>query len=400
MRSTVSVIFLSATTCCSPRGGIYFSHSKIKSTMPIPLVDLKAQYQSIQPEIDAAIQRIVSNTSFIMGKEVSDFEQAFAEYCGVDYAIGVSSGTGALFLALLGYDIGPGDEVITTPFTFFATGEAISQVGARPVFVDIDPITFNIDPALIEAAITPYTRAIMPVHLYGQPADMDAINTIAQEYDLVVIEDAAQAHGSFYKGKRAGNLGDAACFSFYPSKNLGCYGDGGAVVTNDEKLAIRVRKLRDHGRVTKYEHDELGYGHRIDALQTAVLGVKLPRLDDWNEGRRQRAAYYDELLADTPLITPRNHPETTPVYHCYTVRTPNRDAIVESLQAAGIGVGVHYPIPLHLQPAYRFLELEAGSYPVSEEMSAEVMSLPLYAELTEEQQDEVVAAVKEALARV
>ena len=366
--------------------------------MPIPLVDLKAQYQSIQPEIDEAIQRIIANTSFVLGKEVADFEAAFADFCGVEHAIGVSSGTGALFLALLGYDIGPGDEVITTPFTFFATGEAISQVGARPVFVDVDPVTYNIDPALIEAAITPHTKAIMPVHLYGQPADMDAINDIAQRHDLVVIEDAAQAHGSLYQGKRAGNLGDAACFSFYPSKNLGCYGDGGAVVTNDARLAERVRKLRNHGRVTKYEHDELGYGHRIDALQTAILGAKLPHLDDWNEGRRQRAAAYDRLLADTPLITPRHLPETTPVYHCYTVRTPNRDAVVKSLQTAGIGVGVHYPIPLHLQPAYRFLELEEGSYPVSEQMSAEVMSLPLYAELTEAQQDEVVVAVKEALA--
>ena len=365
--------------------------------MSIPLVDLKAQYQSIQPEIDEAIQRIIANTSFVMGKEVADFEAAFADFCGVEHAVGVSSGTGALFLALLGYDIGPGDEVITTPFTFFATGEAISQVGARPVFVDIDPVTYNIDPALIEAAITPYTKAVMPVHLYGQPADMDAINDIAQRHDLVVIEDAAQAHGSLYKGKRAGNLGDSACFSFYPSKNLGCYGDGGAVVTNDEKLADRVRKLRDHGRVTKYEHDELGYGHRIDALQTAILGAKLPHLDDWNEGRRLRAATYDELLADTSLITPQHLPETTPVYHCYTVRTPNRDAVVKSLQTAGIGVGVHYPIPLHLQPAYRFLELGEGSYPVTEQMSAEVMSLPIYAELTEAQQDEVVAAVKEAL---
>ena len=365
--------------------------------MSIPLVDLKAQYQSIQPEIDAAIQRIIANTSFIMGKEVAAFEAAFADFCGVEHAIGVSSGTGALFLALLGYDIGPGDEVITTPFTFFATGEAISQVGARPVFVDIDPVTYNIDPALIEDAITPYTKAIMPVHLYGQPADMDAINAIAERHDLVVIEDAAQAHGSLYKGKRAGNLGDAACFSFYPSKNLGCYGDGGAVVTNDEKLAERVRKLRNHGRVTKYEHDELGYGHRIDALQTAILGAKLPHLDDWNESRRQCAATYDELLADTSLITPRHLPETTPVYHCYTVRTSHRDAVVKRLQAAGIGVGVHYPIPLHLQPAYRFLELGEGSYPVSEQMSAEVMSLPIYAELTEAQQDEVVAAVVKAL---
>ena len=368
--------------------------------MTIPLVDLKAQYQTIQPEVDSAIQRVIDNTSFIMGAEVSSFEAAFAEYCGVDYAVGVSSGTGALFLTLLGYDIGPGDEVITTPFTFFATGEAISQVGARPVFVDIDPHTYNIDPARIEEAITPYTRAIMPVHLYGQPADMDAINDIAARHELIVIEDAAQAHGSFYKDKRAGNLGDAACFSFYPSKNLGCYGDGGAVVTNDAKLAERVRRLRDHGRINKYEHGELGYGHRLDGLQAAILSAKLPHLDDWNAGRRDRAARYNELLADTAVITPTHLPETIPVYHCYVVRTPQRDEVVEYLREAGVGVGVHYPIPLHLQPAYRFLELEPGSYPVTEQMCAEVITLPIYAELKDAQQDQVVEALQEALDRL
>jgi dTDP-4-amino-4,6-dideoxygalactose transaminase len=368
--------------------------------MNVPLVDLKAQYQTIKPEIDAAIQRIVDNTSFIMGKEVSQFEEAFAEYCGAKYAVGVSSGTGALFLALLAHDVGPGDEVITTPFTFFATGEAISQVGARPIFVDIDPVTYNINPALIEAAITPRTKAIMPVHLYGQPADMAPINAIARKHNLVVIEDAAQAHGSLYQGQRAGVLGDSACFSFYPSKNLGCYGDGGAVVTNDPEVAQRVSKLRNHGRMTKYEHDQLGYGHRLDAMQAAILGVKLPYLDSWNAGRRERAARYATLLADLPVVTPQHLAETEPVYHCYTIRLDaryDRDAVVKHLNQANVGVGVHYPIPLHLQPAYRSLGLEPGSYPVSEEASHHVFSLPIYAELSDEMMDYVVATLREAL---
>ncbi len=368
--------------------------------MTIPLVDLKAQYLSIQSEIDEAIQRVINNTSFIMGDEVAQFEEAFAQYCGARYAVGVSSGTGALFLALLAHGIGPGDEVITTPFTFFATGEAISQVGARPVFVDIDPVTYNIDPNLIEGAITPYTKAIMPVHLYGQPADMDAINAIAEKHGLIVIEDAAQAHGSRYNGQRAGSLGHSACFSFYPSKNLGCYGDGGAVVTDDPHIAERVAKLRNHGRVTKYKHDELGYGHRLDGIQAAILRAKLPHLDDWNAARRDRAQRYDQLLADLPVTTPRHLPQTEPVYHCYTILLDDafdRDAVVQHLKDHGIGVGIHYPIPLHLQPAYRFLELEPGSFPVSEHMARHVLSLPIYAELTDEQQDEVIDTLREAL---
>ncbi len=368
--------------------------------MNIPLVDLKTQYQNIKPEIDDAIQRVIDNTSFIMGKEVSQFEEAFAEFCGAKYAVGVSSGTGALFLALLAHGIGPGDEVITTPFTFFATGESISQVGARPVYVDIDPVTYNIDPARIEAAITPATKAIMPVHLYGQPADMDAINAIAEKHGLIVIEDAAQAHGSRYKGRRAGSLGDSACFSFYPSKNLGCYGDGGAVVTDDPQVAERVAKLRNHGRMTKYEHDELGYGHRLDGMQAAILGVKLPHLDAWNAARRDRAARYAALLADLPLTVPQHLPGAEPVYHCYTIRLDegyDRDAVVQHLKDAGVGVGVHYPIPLHLQPAYRFLGQGEGRFPVSEKASQQVLSLPIYAELTDEQQDYVVAELKKAL---
>ncbi len=370
--------------------------------MNIPLVDLKAQYLSIKPEIDNAIQRVIDNTAFIMGKEVSQFEEAFAEFCGAKYAIGVSSGTGALFLALLAHGVGPGDEVITTPFTFFATGEAISNVGATPVFVDIDPVTYNIDPNLIEAAITPRTKAIMPVHLYGQPADMDPINAIAQKHGLVVIEDAAQAHGSRYNGQRAGVLGDSACFSFYPSKNLGCYGDGGAVVTNDPRVAQEVAKLRNHGRMTKYKHDELGYGHRLDGIQAAILGAKLPHLDDWNAGRRDRASRYNDLLANLPVATPWNLPNTEPVYHCYTIRVKDgidRDAVVQHLKDNGVGVGVHYPIPLHLQPAYEFLGLPEGSYPVTEQASRQVLSLPLYAELSDEQQDYVVEILRAALSQ-
>ena len=321
--------------------------------MNIPLVDLKTQYQNIKPEIDGAIRRVIDNTSFIMGKEVAQFEEAFAEFCGAKYAVGVSSGTGALFLALLAHGIGPGDEVITTPFTFFATGESISQVGARPIFVDIDPVTYNIDPDLIEAAITPHTKAIMPVHLYGQPADMDRINEIARKHDLVVIEDAAQAHGSRYNGQRAGVLGDSACFSFYPSKNLGCYGDGGAVVTNDPEVAERVAKLRNHGRMTKYEHDELGYGHRLDGMQAAILGAKLPHLDDWNAGRRDRAARYAELLADLPVTAPQHLPSTEPVYHCYTIRLDegnDRDAVVQQLKDAGVGGACIIPSPCTCSP--------------------------------------------------
>jgi dTDP-4-amino-4,6-dideoxygalactose transaminase len=366
------------------------------------MVDLQGQYLKIKDEIDIAIQEVIDSTAFINGPAVKSFQSDLEKYLGVKHVIPCANGTDSLQVSMMALGLKPGDEVITASFTFIATAEVIALLGLTPVVVDVDPDTFNIDPAAIERAVTSRTKAIVPVHLFGQCADMEAINAIAGKHNLYVIEDTCQAIGAEYifkdgTRKKAGTIGHASGMSFFPSKNLGCYGDGGAVVTNDEKLADRVRKLRDHGRVTKYEHDELGYGHRIDALQTAILGAKLPHLDDWNEGRRLRAATYDELLADTSLITPQHLPETTPVYHCYTVRTPNRDAVVKSLQTAGIGVGVHYPIPLHLQPAYRFLELGEGSYPVTEQMSAEVMSLPIYAELTEAQQDEVVAAVKEAL---
>jgi len=363
--------------------------------MPIPLVDLKAQYQAIKEEIDRAMRRVVESTAFIMGPEVSAFEEAFAAYCEAQYAVGVGSGTAALFLALKACGIGPGDEVITTPFTFMATAETISQAGARPVFVDIDPVTYNLNPELIEKVITPRTRAIIPVHLYGQPAEMDAIHEIAKAHGLWVIEDAAQAHGARYKGRRAGSLGDIACFSFYPSKNLGAYGDGGAVVTNNPDLAARVRALRDHGRSSKYIHEELGWGLRLDALQAAILSAKLPHLDAWNAARRERAQRYTEWLADTEIVTPTALPHVEHVYHCYVVRTPRRDEVYQALRKRGIGVGIHYPIPLHRQPAYRDLGYGEGAFPVSERCSREVLSLPMYPELTEEQQREVVEALRE-----
>ncbi len=363
-------------------------------TTSVPLVDLKAQYASIKPEMDAAIQRVLSHCGFIMGPEVKAFEEAFAVYCGTEQAVGVASGTAALHLSLLACSLGPGDEVITTPFTFFASGEAISQTGARPVFVDIDPFTYNIDPAQIEAAITPRTKAIMPVHLYGQPAEMDPILDVAHRHDLLVIEDAAQAHGAEYRGRRAGSEGDLACFSFYPSKNLGCYGDGGMIVGSDPELLARVRKLRDHGRISKYEHDELGWGYRLDALQAAILGVKLRHLDDWNEARRAHAARYDELFADTEVIRPTVLDHVKHIYHCYVIRTPRRDELVEHLKAEGIGVVIHYPLPLHLQPAYKDLGHQLGDFPVSEACAKEIVSLPMYPELTDEQQQRVAGAVK------
>ncbi len=365
--------------------------------MSIPLVDLKAQYQHIKDEIDAAIWRVVESATFIMGPEVRAFEEAFAAYCEVDHAVGVDSGTAALFLALKACGVGPGDEVITTPFTFMSTAETISQAGALPVFVDIDPATYNLNPALIEAAITPRTRAIIPVHLYGHPAEMDEIKAIAKAHHLWVIEDAAQAHGARYRGQRVGSLGDIACFSFYPSKNLGAYGDSGAVVTDNPDLAARVRSLRDHGRNSKYLHNELGWGFRLDALQAAILGAKLPHLDAWNTARRERAQRYAELLDGTEIVTPTALPHVEHVYHCYVVRTPWRDKVLKALQARGIGVGIHYPVPLHQQPAYKGLGYQEGAFPVSEQCSREVLSLPMYAELTEHQQQEVVAAIREVV---
>ena len=368
--------------------------------MSIPLVDLKAQYQRIQPAIDAAMARVVSSTHFILGQEVKDFEAAFADYMQVKHAVGVSSGTDAIFLALLALGVGPGDEVITTPHTFIASAEPIVHLGARPVFVDIDPATYNLNPALLEAAITPRTKAILPVHLYGQPADMQPILDIANQHNIPVIEDAAQAHGAAYRGKRVGNWGVMACFSFYPGKNLGAYGDAGAVLTNDDALAKQIAMLRNHGRTGKYEHEFIGYGDRLDALQAAILAAKLPYLDEWNEARRRHAAYYNQALANMPGITlPAELPDVRHVYHLYVIRVAeDRDSLIARLKQAGIECGVHYPIPLHLQPALSSLGYRRGDFPETEKAAASVVSLPMYPELEIAQLSAIVEEIGEFMA--
>ena len=360
----------------------------------IPVVDLKAQYAAIKPEVDAAIQRVLEHTQFIQGPEVRAFEEAYARFIGAEAAIGVASGTAALHLALLACGIGPGDEVITTPFTFYATAEAINQAGATPVFVDIAPDTYNLDPARIQAAITPRTRAIMPVHLYGQSADMDDILTIARQHGLRVIEDAAQAHAAEHRGRRCGSMGDLACFSFYPSKNLGCYGDGGMVTGSDPVLMARVRRLRDHGRIGKYEHVELGWGSRLDAIQAAILGAKLPHLAQWTKQRRAAAARYNDLLSGMEVVVPTERPYNRHVYYCYVIRSPLRDVLAAHLAKQGIDTVVHYPIPMHRQPAYREMGLGPGTYPVAEAAAQQVLSLPMFPEITLEQQQRVVGAVR------
>lgn len=362
--------------------------------MKIPLVDLRAQYATLKPEMDAAIQRTIDSTAFILGPEVKRFEDSFAAFCNVRHAIGVDSGTAALHLALLALDIGPGDEVITTAHTFVATSEAIAVTGARPVFVDIDPRTYNLDPNCVEEAITPRTRAILPVHLYGQPAELDRILDIARRHNLRVIEDAAQAHGAEYRGRRAGSIGDMACFSFYPGKNLGAYGDAGALVTNDDELATRVRMLHDHGRTTKYEHELTGYGFRLDGIQAAVLNVKLPHLAAWNERRRAHADYYTELLSNLDVITPYEPPHVRAVYHLYVIRTPRRDALLNHLKANEIEAGIHYPLPLHLQPVYRSLGYARGDFPETEKAAGEILSLPLYPELENAQMERIVDTMR------
>lgn len=363
-------------------------------TRPIPLVDLAAQYPEIRSEVDAAIARVLDSASFILGREVSEFEAAFAAFVGSAGAVGVASGTAALHLALLACDVGPDDEVITTAHTFIATAEAISHTGARPVFVDIDPATYTLDPVRVEAAITPRTKAIIPVHLYGQPADMTALVDIARRYGLRIVEDAAQAHGAEVDGRRCGSIGDLACFSFYPGKNLGAYGDAGAVTGNDPDLLARVRKLRNHGRTTKYEHDEVGFGERMDALQAAILGVKLRRLEAWTELRRAHAARYAELLQGSPVALPVEARGRRHVYHLYVIRSGRRDALLEHLRSAGIGAGIHYPVPLHRQPAYTSRGYRELELPETELAAREVLSLPMYPELSEEQIETVASAIR------
>lgn len=355
----------------------------------IPLVDLQAQYSAIQSDIDSAIQEVIATTSFIMGPAVQSFETAFADFCGVRHCIGVSNGTAALELTLRAMEIGAGAEVILPSHTFIATAEAISNLGATPVFVEIDPQTYNLDPSATEAAITPATRAILPVHIYGQPADMSRINEIAQAHDLVVIEDAAQAHGATWQCQPVGSLATAACFSFYPGKNLGAYGDAGAVTTNDDTLAERIQLLRNHGRRSKYVHDIVGTNERIDTLQAAILNAKLPRLAEWTAARQRAAARYDELLADCEFVLPHVDPQATSAWHLYVIRTPQRDKLLAYLHEHSVGAGIHYPVPLHLQPAYADLGYRAGDLPVTEEVANTCLSLPIYPELTISQQETI-----------
>jgi len=368
--------------------------------MIVPFVDLQAQYQFIKQEVNTAIARVLDNSAFILGREVEAFETAFAEYVGAKFCVGVSNGTAAIQLAAMACGIKAGDEVIVPANTFFASAEAISTAGATPVFVDADSVSYNLDPAKIEAAITPRTRAIMPVHLYGQAADLDPIFDIAARHNLFVIEDAAQAHGSLYKGRRVGALGRVGCFSFYPGKNLGAYGEGGAVVTNDEDVARQVRLLRDHGSAQKYRHEIIGYNFRLEGIQGAVLNVKLPHLDKWNDLRREHAARYGELLKETELVLPREMPYARHVYHLYVVQTNNREELQQSLSEAGVQTGIHYPVPVHLQPAYASLDYKRGAFPEAEKQSARVLSLPMFPELTIEQIQRVAEVIGKAKAEV
>jgi len=360
----------------------------------VPFVDLKVQYLSIKAEIDSAVLGVLESTQFVLGKEVVAFEELFAAYTQTSQVMGVNTGTSALHLALLAAGIGRGDEVITTPFTFIATVSAIDYTGATPVFVDIDPVSFTIDPAKIEAAITPRTKAILPVHLYGQPADMDPIMEIARRHGLVVIEDAAQAHGAEYKGRRVGSIGDLGCFSFYPGKNLGAYGEGGAVTTNNPELARTVRMLRDWGAERRYYHDLKGFNYRLEGVQGAVLRVKMKYIEGWTEARRAVAARYDEALAGIGIRTPFAAPDRRHVYHIYAIRDTRRDSLQAFLHDHGVSTGIHYPIPVHLQRAFAELGHKEGDFPHSEAAAREVLSIPMYPELPQDQQELVVAALK------
>lgn len=367
--------------------------------MTIPLVDLKAQYHSIKTEIDIAMQNVMNNTAFIMGKAVSDFEKNFASYTGAKHALGVSSGTDALLLAMIAADLGKGDEVITTPHTFIATIEPMMQLGIKPVFVDIDPITYNIDPNLIEAAITNKTKAIVPVHLYGQAANMTEIAAIAEKHNLLILEDAAQAHGAQWDGQAVGSWGQVTGFSFYPGKNLGAAGDAGGIITNDDKMAETMRLLLNHGSETKYKHSVIGYNCRMDGLQGAVLDVKLKYIEQWTEQRRENAAYYDEILTNQPdIILPQADKRARHVYHLYVIKVQgNRDKILNYLHEQGIGAGIHYPIPCHLQPALAELGYQEGDFPKVEAAAKQIISLPMFPELSHTQMDKIGDTLRETM---
>jgi dTDP-4-amino-4,6-dideoxygalactose transaminase len=362
----------------------------------LPLVDLHRQYETIHAEIQAALERVLGRADFILGRDVFDFEAEFAAFCNAEYAVGVASGTAAIHLVLSALGVGAGDEVITVPHTFIATVEPIVWLGAKPVFVDVDPEYFTLDPEKLEAAITSRTKAIIPVHLYGQPADMEAIRQIAARHGIPVVEDAAQAQGAAYKGRRAGTLGVAGCFSFYPGKNLGSYGDAGAITTNEARIAERVRRLRNHGRSSKYEHVEVGYGERLDTLQAAILRVKLAHLAEWNNRRRHLAAVYDAALSGIDEVKiPRMNPDCFSIYHLYVIQHPRRDDLAEFLRREhAIHTGVHYPLPLHRQPALRSVGYKRGDFPVTERLSETILSLPLFPEMTVLEVEVVADAVR------
>ncbi len=362
----------------------------------VPYLDLKAQYRSIRSEVLAALEAVCESVRFAQGPATTAFEQEFATYCGVKHCVTLNSGTSALHLAMRCLDIGPGDEVITVPFTFIATAWAISYVGAIPVFVDVDPARRTLDPEKLEAVITPRTKAIVPVHLYGMPAEIDTICAIADKHGVPVVEDAAQAHGARYKGKRVGQFGRMACFSFYPGKNLGAYGEGGALVTNDDAIAARARSLRDHGQSQRYYHNEVGYNYRMDSFQAAVLSIKLKHLDQWNAARATIAKRYAELLSKASYGLPAFFDDSECVWHCYVIEADNRDRVRQKLADAGIETGLHYPLPLHLQKAYSPLGYKRGDFPVSERIAQRCLSLPIYPELTDEQLNAVVVALRAA----
>lgn len=366
--------------------------------MHIPFLDLKAHHAPLRAEFDLAIGEVIDRGAFAGGPFVERFERNFASYCGSQHAIGVGNGTDALWLALLACGVGPGDEVITVPNTFMATAEAITYCGARPVFIDVDERTYTMDPAGLEAAVSSRTKAVIPVHLFGQTADMDPILEFARQHDLFVIEDAAQAHGARYKGRIAGTMGDAGCFSFYPGKNLGAFGEAGAIITDDDRLQQKIRTLRDHGQVQKYRHSMVGWNCRMDGIQGAVLDVKLRHLDEFNAMRRAHARRYTQELSElAEVVTPFEADHAQHVYHVYALRAPERDEMIWFLKEKGIQCAVHYPIPIHLQSAYRFLGYKTGDFPASEQIAREFISLPMFPELTEAQIRFVGASVKEAL---
>lgn len=366
--------------------------------MKVNFIDFSQQYQTIKDEIDTGLKSVFEKGNFILGEEEQVFEESFAKYCDVRYGVGVNSGTDALYLALSAIDLKPGDEVILPSFTFIATALCISYTGAKPVFIDVEEETYNIDPNQLKSLITDKTRVILPVHLYGQPSNMDEINAIAQKHNIVVIEDACQSHGAKYKNRKVGSLGNIGCFSFYPTKSLGAFGDGGMIVTNDKNIYERVQMLRDYGRTGRYEHKIKGYNSRLDTVQAVVLNAKLKYLDQWNQMRADNAAIYGELLKGVDgVVTPKVKSDRTHVYQTFAVRLKERDRILEGMKAKGIGVLIHYPIPVHLQEAYKDAGYGVGDFPVSERMSKEVLSLPMYPHMTRKEVEYVCSSLKELI---